>query len=75
MPAAVPTSMPARSGPAAVGVSVEGLSKDFGGFQVLRDISLTVSPGEIFVLMGPSGSGKSVLLKHVVGLERPAPAG
>ena len=61
-----------RQGSAAVGVSVEGLSKDFSGFPVLRGISLTVNPGEIFVLMGPSGSGKSVLLKHVVGLERPS---
>jgi phospholipid/cholesterol/gamma-HCH transport system ATP-binding protein len=72
MPAAVPTSISPVTGSAAVGVSVEGLSKDFGGFQVLREISLEVTPGEIFVLMGPSGSGKSVLLKHVVGLERPS---
>jgi len=55
----------------AVGVSVEGLTKDFGSLKVLKDVSFTVEPGEIFVLMGPSGSGKSVLLKHIVGLERP----
>jgi phospholipid/cholesterol/gamma-HCH transport system ATP-binding protein len=55
----------------AVGVSVENLSKNFGPLVVLRDVSLNVEPGEIFVLMGPSGSGKSVLLKHVVGLEVP----
>ena len=36
---------------------------------VLKDVSLQVKPGEIFVIMGPSGSGKSVLLKHVAGLE------
>ncbi|KXU38219.1 ABC transporter ATP-binding protein [Cephaloticoccus primus] len=50
----------------------EGLSKRFGEQPVLRDISLDIEPGEIFVLMGPSGSGKSVLLKHVVGLEAPS---
>ncbi len=55
----------------AVGVTVEHLSKKFGSFEVLKDISFSVAPGEIFVLMGPSGSGKSVLLKHIVGLELP----
>jgi phospholipid/cholesterol/gamma-HCH transport system ATP-binding protein len=55
----------------AVGVDVEGLSKNFGRLEVLKNVSFKVSPGEIFVLMGPSGSGKSVLLKHVVGLEAP----
>lgn len=55
----------------AVSVSVENLSKNFGTLEVLKGITFSVSPGEIFVLMGPSGSGKSVLLKHVVGLEAP----
>ena len=56
---------------AAVGVSIEGLSKSFGRFEVLKNVTFSVAPGEIFVLMGPSGSGKSVLLKHIVGLEKP----
>ena len=56
----------------AVGVAVEHLSKNFGRLQALKDVSFTVEPGEIFVLMGPSGSGKSVLLKHIVGLETPS---
>ena len=55
----------------AVGVSIEKLSKNFGKLQVLKEVSFAVEPGEIFVLMGPSGSGKSVLLKHIVGLELP----
>lgn len=55
----------------AVGVRIEHLTKDFGSLHVLKDVSFDVEPGEIFVLMGPSGSGKSVLLKHVVGLESP----
>ena len=57
---------------AAVGVSIEGLSKSFGRFEVLKNVTFSVKPGEIFVLMGPSGSGKSVLLKHLVGLEQPS---
>jgi phospholipid/cholesterol/gamma-HCH transport system ATP-binding protein len=55
----------------AVSVTVDNLSKRFGSFEVLKGISFAVKPGEIFVLMGPSGSGKSVLLKHIVGLELP----
>jgi phospholipid/cholesterol/gamma-HCH transport system ATP-binding protein len=55
----------------AVGVSIEGLSKSFGSLAVLKNVTFSVEPGEIFVLMGPSGSGKSVLLRHIVGLERP----
>ncbi len=59
--------------PHAQGVSVEvrQLHKSFNGHEVLKDINFEVRPGEIFVLMGPSGSGKSVLLKHVIGLEEP----
>jgi phospholipid/cholesterol/gamma-HCH transport system ATP-binding protein len=56
---------------AAVQVTVDHLTKDFGSLHVLKDVSFNVAPGEIFVLMGPSGSGKSVLLKHIVGLELP----
>jgi phospholipid/cholesterol/gamma-HCH transport system ATP-binding protein len=55
----------------AVSVNVDGLSKKFGSLAVLRNISFDVKPGEIFVIMGPSGSGKSVLLRHLAGLEVP----
>jgi phospholipid/cholesterol/gamma-HCH transport system ATP-binding protein len=55
----------------AVGVKVCGLRKSFGGQEVLKGLDLEVMPGEIFVIMGPSGSGKSVLLKHIIGLEEP----
>ncbi len=54
-----------------VGVQVRGLQKSFGGQRVLKGLDFDVQPGEIFVIMGPSGSGKSVLLKHLVGLEEP----
>ena len=57
---------------AAVSVAIENLSKAFGAMTVLDGVTFDVRPGEIFVLMGPSGSGKSVLLKHIVGLEQPS---
>ena len=45
--------------------------KDFGRGPVLRDVSLTVRQGETVCLMGPSGLGKTTLLRCVAGLERP----
>ena len=54
-----------------VGVQVRGLRKSFDGQEVLKGIDLEIKPGEIFVIMGPSGSGKSVLLKHIIGLDPP----
>jgi phospholipid/cholesterol/gamma-HCH transport system ATP-binding protein len=54
-----------------VSVQVRGLRKSFNNHEVLKGIDFEVKPGEIFVLMGPSGSGKSVLLRHVIGLEEP----
>jgi phospholipid/cholesterol/gamma-HCH transport system ATP-binding protein len=54
-----------------VGVQVCGLHKSFDRQEVLKGIDLDVKPGEIFVIMGPSGSGKSVLLKHIIGLDPP----
>ena len=54
-----------------ISVEVRGLRKSYDGQPVLKGIDFSVRPGEIFVLMGPSGSGKSVLLKHIIGLEPP----
>ena len=54
-----------------VTVEVRGLHKSFGRQEVLKGIEFKVNAGEIFVIMGPSGSGKSVLLKHIIGLEPP----
>jgi len=55
----------------SVRVEVRGLRKSYAGQAVLKGIDFTVERGEIFVIMGPSGSGKSVLLKHIIGLEEP----
>jgi len=55
----------------AVSVKVCGLRKSYAGHPVIKGIDFEVERGEIFVIMGPSGSGKSVFLKHVIGLETP----
>ena len=57
--------------PPGVSLQVKGLRKSFDGQEVIKGIDFEVKPGEIFVIMGPSGSGKSVLLKHLIGLEAP----
>jgi len=54
-----------------VDITVEGLTKSFGRQVIWENVSLTLPKGEISVLLGPSGTGKSVFLKHLVGLLRP----
>ncbi len=52
-------------------VSMRGVTKRFGELEVLRGIDLDLTEGETFVLLGGSGSGKTVLMKHFEGLLRP----
>ena len=52
-------------------IEFKGVSKAFGDNVVLRDISLAIPPGKTTAIVGPSGTGKSVALKHIVGLLRP----
>jgi len=54
-----------------VGIRVERLNKFFGSNHVLKDVDLEIYAGETFCIIGPSGTGKSVLLKHIVKLETP----
>jgi phospholipid/cholesterol/gamma-HCH transport system ATP-binding protein len=54
-----------------VEVRVEGLTKSFGRQVIWEDVTLTIPKGEISVMLGPSGTGKSVFLKHLIGLLRP----
>ena len=57
--------------PGATGVRLEHVSKAFGALRVLDDVSLELPAGEATVVLGRSGTGKSVLLKHIVGLLHP----
>jgi len=52
-------------------LSIEHLSKDFGGIKAVDDLSLEVSESEMLVLVGPSGCGKTTSLRCLAGLERP----
>jgi len=58
------------SGPAPA-IKIDGLRKRFGSQDVLRGIDLEVTPSELIVIIGRSGGGKSVLLRHMLGLVRP----
>ena len=54
-----------------VEIQVEHLTKRFGRQTIWEDVSLTLPAGEISVLLGPSGTGKSVFLKTLIGLLKP----
>lgn len=55
----------------AVGIRIRGVNKSFGDNHVLKDLDLDILPGETFSIIGPSGTGKSVLLKLIVQLDTP----
>ena len=59
------------SAPSGAAVAVEGVSKSFGRIASLREVSLSISPGEAIAITGRSGSGKSTLLAMIGGLEQP----
>ena len=52
-------------------IVIDNLHKSFGEKSVLRGINLSVEKGEILCIIGKSGTGKSVILKHLVGIIEP----
>ena len=58
-----------KQSPSDLALSVEGVSKHFGPFVALRDVSLSVRHGELVCFLGPSGCGKTTLLRIIAGLE------
>lgn len=60
-----------ENGARGVSVRIEKLNKSFGDHHVLKDIDLDILAGETFSIIGPSGTGKSILLRHIIRLETP----
>ena len=54
-----------------VGVLLAGVQRRYGSQSVLRGVDLAIRPGELMAILGQSGTGKSVLLRQIIGLERP----
>ena len=64
-------SAPSDNAPPPIATSVIGISKRFGKTGVLENINLEVAEGEVLVLLGASGSGKTTILRIIAGLEQP----
>ncbi len=55
----------------ATTLSASGIGVRLGGREILRDVALTISPGELIAVAGPNGAGKSTLLRVLAGLTPP----
>ena len=65
-----------EEGGALAEIAFRRMSKHFpGGVPALRDLELSIAPGEFLVVLGPSGSGKTTLLRLIAGLESPDSGG
>ena len=50
-------------------IDIDGVTKRFGSFIALNDVSMTIADNEFFTLLGPSGCGKTTLLRMIAGFE------
>ena len=53
-------------------ITINALTMAYGSFVIQRNLTFSIQPGEIFIIMGGSGCGKSTLLRHLIGLLQPA---
>ena len=60
------------AGPSGKQVTLDRVWKEYGSFVAVRDVSVTLQPGEFLSLLGPSGSGKTSTLMMVAGFEQPS---
>ncbi len=70
MPSAPSAASPGASG-APPAIVTEGLTKRFGDFTALDDLSITVAPGDVYGFLGPNGAGKTTAIRMLLGLARP----
>src|SRR5579862_435303 len=63
--------MPANDEGAALALEISGISKSFGRYPALKDVTFAAADREFLALLGPSGSGKTTLLRVLAGLEQP----
>ena len=52
-------------------LEMKNVTKSFGGFKALEDLTLTVPKGAVYGLVGPNGAGKSTAIRHLTGIYRP----
>jgi phospholipid/cholesterol/gamma-HCH transport system ATP-binding protein len=64
-------TIPAEGSRVGIAIQVEQLTKSFGSQRIWEDVTMDIPQGEVSVLLGPSGTGKSVFLKSLIGLLRP----
>ena len=53
-------------------IEIKGLTMAYGSFVLMRDLNFTINRGDVFIIMGGSGCGKSTMLRHLIGLKEPA---